>query len=120
MQNDTEDIIIIQKTYKLYLSLHETVIKIPKISRFSLGVRIETVALDLLEKLYEANSKYGNNRLAILELIDTKLKILQVLIKALYDIKAINDKKFLQLSESAIEIGRMLGGWIKDTKQTTV
>ena len=52
----------------------------------------------------------------ILEQMDTKLKILQTLIRALYDMKDINDKKFLDLSESAIEIGRMLGGWIKTAK----
>ncbi|HLC44042.1 MAG TPA: diversity-generating retroelement protein Avd [Patescibacteria group bacterium] len=116
MQSNTTEIIIIQKTYKLYLSLHATIVKIPKISRFSLGARIETIALDILEKLYEASAKHGNARLMILEQMDTKLKILQTLIRALYDMKDINDKKFLDLSESAIEIGRMLGGWIKTAK----
>lgn len=67
--------------------------------------------------MYEANAKYGENRLVILHSIDTKLKILQMLIRALYDIKAINDKRFLYLSELAIEIGKMLGGWIKTTNK---
>lgn len=116
MQNDTGDIIIIHKTYKFYLSLYRTILTIPKIDRFSIGVRCENVTLQILEKMYEANSKYDQERLAILHSIDTQLKILQTLIKALYDIKAINDKRFLYLSESTIEIGKMLGGWIKATK----
>ena len=110
------DIIIIHKVYKFYLSLYETVTGIPKIDRFTLGARSENVTLDIIERLYEANAKYGQERLVILQSIDPKLKILQTLIKALFDIKAINDKKFLQLSESAIEIGKMLGGWIKTSK----
>lgn len=87
--------------------------------RFTLGARCENVTLDILEKLYEANAKYGQERLTILHSVDPKLKILQTLIKALYDIKAINDRKFLQFSELTLEIGRMLGGWIKDTKKET-
>jgi len=116
MQSDTGDIIIIHKTYKFYLSLYETVAGIPKIDRFTLGARTENTTLSVLEKLYEANAKYGQERLIILQSIDTKLKILQTLIKALYDVKAINDKRFLQLSELGLEIGKMLGGWIKTSK----
>lgn len=98
------------------MSLHGTVALISKIDRFTIGAKSENVVLNILEKLYEANAKHGQERLMILQLVDTKLKILLTLIKALYDIKAINNKKFFQLSESVIEIGKMLGGWIKATK----
>jgi hypothetical protein len=118
MQNDTAfgDIAIIHKTYNFYLSLYSTINALPKKDRFTIGAKCENTSLNILEMLYEANSKYGQNRLAILQSVDTKLKILQALIKALFDIKAIDDKKFLRLSESLIEIGKMLGGWIKTTK----
>lgn len=84
--------------------------------RFTIGAKSENTTLNILEKLYEANAKHGQERLLILQSVDTKLKILLALIKAMYDVKAINDRKFLQLSESVIEIGKMLGGWIKTTK----
>lgn len=116
MGNDTDDIIIIHKTYKFYLFLHGTISTISKIDRFTIGAKCENITLQILEMMYEANSKYGQERLIILHSIDTKLKILQTLIKALYDIKAINDKRFLHLSELSLEIGKMLGGWIKTTK----
>ncbi len=96
--------------------MYGTISTIPKIDRFTIGAKCENVTLQILEMMYEANAKYGENRLSILHSIDTKLKILQTLIKALYDIKAINDKRFLHLSELLIEIGKMLGGWIKTTK----
>jgi four helix bundle protein len=119
MQNETafsNDIAIIHKTYNLYLCLYHTIETIPKKDRFTIGAKCENTSLAILEKLYEANAKYGQNRLIILQSVDTKLKILQALVKALFDIKAINDKKYLQLSELLVEIGRMLGGWIKTTK----
>jgi hypothetical protein len=108
--------VIIHKTYQFYLRLYNTIGAIPKKDRFTIGAKCENNALNILEMLYEANSKYGQNRLIVLQSIDTKLKILQTLVKALFDIKAIDDKKFLRLSELLIEIGKMLGGWIKTTK----
>lgn len=90
---------------------------LPKKDRFTIGVECEKTTLDILKKMYEANSVYGQNRLCALHSIDTKLKILQTLIRALFDIKVINDKRFLLFAEQLIEIGKMLGGWIKATKR---
>ena len=44
---------------------------------------------------------------------DIKLKILKTLIRAVFDVKAIDQKKYLLLQGSLQEIGKMLGGWIK-------
>ena len=117
MRNDTSfgDIAIINKTYHFYLSLNNTINTIPKKDRFTIGAKCEDITLNIIEMFYEANAKYGQNRLIALQSVDTRLKILQTLIRALFDIKAIDDKKFLKLSESLIEIGKMLGGWIKIT-----
>lgn len=118
MQNEIafSDIAIIHKTYDFYLKLYNTVTTIPKKDRFTIGARCENLSLEIMEKLYEANVNYGQNRLIILQNIDTKLKVLQALVKALFEVKAISDNKFLLLSERLVEIGRMLGGWIKTTK----
>ena len=89
---------------------------IDKKDRFTIGVKCENITLDILERLYDANAKYGQDRLSALQAVDVKLKVLQALVKALFDIKSIDNKKFLQLSEQLIEVGKMLGGWIKTTK----
>lgn len=102
--------------YIFYLSLYRTAAAIPKKDRFTIGVKSENLTLEIIEKFYEANAKFGNDRLSILKIADTKLKILQMLVKALFDVKSINDQRFLKLSEQLIEIGCMLGGWIKSTK----
>ena len=48
-----------------------------------------------------------------------KLDLLKVLLRLSKDTQAINDKEYLELQEILAEIGRMLGGWIKSTKQNT-
>ena len=42
-----------------------------------------------------------------------KNDLLKYLIRLAYETKSINDKKYLLLEEKAIEIGKMIGGWIK-------
>lgn len=42
-----------------------------------------------------------------------KTDLLKYLLRLAYEIKSINLKKYLLLEEKIIEIGKMLGGWIK-------
>lgn len=101
---------------QLYLAAHGRVLKFPKPTRYSLGARIETAVLDLIETLYLAQSKQGASRLLILNKADITLKMLTTHLRLAYKTKSINDAGFAALSEQVIEIGKMIGGWIKSTK----
>lgn len=46
-----------------------------------------------------------------------KLNVLRVLIRLTKDVKAIDNKKYIALETNIDEIGRMLGGWIRSTKE---
>ena len=89
--------------------------KFPKPSRYSVGVKIENTLLEVIELLYLAQSKRGNSRLLILNKADILLRILFVHLRLAYKIKCLNDAGFAILSEKLIEIGKMVGGWIKYT-----
>lgn len=83
-------------------------------------MRIETTILDLIETLYLAQSKQGASRLLILNKADIILKMLTTHLRLAYKTKSVNDAGFAALSEHIIEIGRMVGGWIKHTKNPAV
>ncbi|OGG75927.1 hypothetical protein A3A41_00530 [Candidatus Kaiserbacteria bacterium RIFCSPLOWO2_01_FULL_54_22] len=100
----------------LYRSAHERVSRFPKVSRHSLGARIETTVLDLLESLYLAQSKGGASRFLLLNKADIQLKILLAHLRLAHATRCLNDAGFAELSTISVEIGRMLGGWIKQTK----
>lgn len=104
---------------QLYLAAHERTIKFPKPTRYSLGARIETTVLDLIETLYLAQSKQGASRLLILNKADITLKMLTTHLRLAYKTESINDAGFASLSEKVLEIGSMVGGWIKYTKNPT-
>ena len=113
---------IIHKTYKFYLLLYSCTKTFPKKDRFTLGQKCETLTLEILEILFLANSKRDQEKIPYLNNVDIKLKITQTVIRIAHDVHALEDKKYLLLSTSLEELGRMLGGWIKslakDKKET--
>ena len=60
---------------------------------------------------------YKAEKLPILEKASVKLNFLRVFFRLMKEIKTIDNKKYAILQELADEIGRMLGGWIKSTKE---
>lgn len=64
-----------------------------------------------------ANKKTTAAKLLILEKIDLKLQIIKILIRLCLDAKIIDLKKYILWEEKILEIGRMLGGWIKTAKE---
>ena len=80
-----------------------------------MGQKCENLTLEILELLFLANSE--QNKITTLNKVDVKLKILKTLMRLGFDVKAIDQKRYLILQESLQEIGKMLGGWIKSIKE---
>jgi len=51
-----------------------------------------------------------------------KIDILKFFLQVAWELKAIDNKKYIEISEKALELGRMVGGWRKDmeTKLPTI
>jgi len=63
----------------------------------------------LLKTVYSPKQE----KLSFLKEIDTKVNLLKTLIRLAYEIKSIDNKKYLILQEKLQEIGKMIGGWIR-------
>ncbi len=113
IQNETP---IIQKVYDFYKELYLTVEKMPKKDKYTLGEKLETTTLDLIESLIAASFIGKISKPSHLEQAATKLDLLKILVRLGKDIKAVPDSKYLFLEEKLQEIGRMLGGWIKSLR----
>lgn len=101
---------------QLYRLAHIRISQFPKASRYSLGIRIENTVLDLMESLYLAQSKRGAPRFLILSKADIQLKMLLSHLRLAQTTHCLNDAGFAELATMSVEIGRMLGGWLKVTK----
>lgn len=69
-----------------------------------------------MESLYLAQSKRGSSRFLILNKADVQLKILLAHLRLAHATRCLNDAGFAELAEACVEIGKMVGGWLKTTK----
>lgn len=96
--------------------LYHSVAIFPKHDRYTIGTRLEQNTLELLELFVLAESKDGQSKLLILKKGDVNIKILKLLIRMAYELKALPEYKYLESEQRLLEIGRRLGGWIKLVK----
>ncbi len=112
-----ENLKIFTKFYDLTIWLHQRVIKFPKNSRFTLGQRVENTAFGILELIVVANTTFDKDlRLEIQKKIGTELEVLRILMRVAKDLKFINIGSYKFGCEKILEAGKILGGWIKNTK----
>ena len=78
-----------------------------------MGLKIENTVLEILELLLAAAYGLKNEKLQKARMASNKVDLLKLLIRLSYDTKSINAKQYLALQEQTVEIGKMLGGWIK-------
>lgn len=109
------DIPIFTKLYSLYRAISEALPSFPKTQRYSLGERLDRIVLDILELLFFV--PMSPSKLETLQTMSVKVDLLKVLLRLAKDTKAISHGKYLTLQEMLQEIGKMLGGWIRTTKQ---
>ena len=101
----------ITSTYDLLKWLMPAVSGFPKDKRYTLGNRIENKLLDILELLLKAN--YSRIKLEILKKANLELESFRFLIRLAYDLQFINLRRYELISKEINEIGRLVGGWIK-------
>lgn len=86
---------------------------IPRSSRYTLGNRIENKFIDLLESTYRAYFASKEHKSIHIVRAIALLDILKFLLQIAWEGKVIGNGKYIELSESLSEVGKMLGGWKK-------
>lgn len=105
---------VIEKAYDAILWFLPKLEGFPRGQKFLLGDRIETMLLDILELLIEAN--YSRARTEVLSRVNLKLDKLRFLMRISKDLHYIDLKAFEHQARLVDEIGRMVGGWFKMTR----
>lgn len=98
--------------YKLWYSYLP---HIPKTARYTLAEKTSNAFIELLEYVLLASKTAQDKKLPPLQRASNKLEIFKFFLQILWDIKALDTKKYAELSKEMDEIGRMLGGWIRQT-----
>lgn len=102
---------VIEHAVEVYRSWYIIRDHLPKKARYVLGEKIEGILLELSELLFIASYQNEKDKLPTLEGAIKKIDTLKFFLRIAWEIKALDHKKYLAISEKVQEIGKMVGGW---------
>ena len=108
-------LIILQKTKELMQYLYTSWVKYPKSEKPGFVADYKKILLEFLKYIITAQKKYYKK--TTLQDADIQLELLRLFNDLSYDLKFIDEKRYLLISDRLCEIGRLLGGWIKSQKE---
>jgi len=91
----------------------------PKNLRFTLGEKIESAILNILEYLFIASYQDRKEKLPTIRLAVRKTDLLKFFLRVSWELHALDNKKYILISEKVHEVGRMIGGWQKGLESKT-
>ena len=111
------DLPILQKLIAVYKQWQSFIHHLPKQTRYTLGEKIDILFIEVFELIVTARYLPQNKKSSIIEQASLKLDVLKFLLEVSWEIKNLDTKKYILLSKSLDEIGKILGGWKKQVSQ---
>lgn len=96
---------------------HKQLQKFPRPSRYSIGMRIDGLFINLLETLLSASYAPAAQKTAILDAASKELDSVKLLLQVAWELKLMDHKAFAGISNPIHEVGKMLGGWRKHVNE---
>ncbi len=104
---------ILQYLIRAYKLWHEFLPHIPKDARYTLGTKIDISLIETIEAIFIAGFLTKEKKLPYVQRAATKLDLTKFFLQIAWEIKALDNKKYILISEQLADIGRMLGGWLR-------
>lgn len=112
-----EPMLILTRTFDLLEWLLPKAERFPKVYRYSVTRRLMDAALDFQEQLFSARKLRGTARYEQLLECDATLDRLRLYLRLVHHWHWLDDGQYEYVSRIVVEIGRMLGGWLKHDHQ---
>lgn len=107
-----QEMLVIKRGYDFSKWLLQHTGKFPKSYRFSVAAKLENAMLDFIEQTTVANMR--RDKLPLLRQADEALARIRLLFRLSYEMRFINLKSYEFGGRQLVELGRLLGGWIKN------
>jgi hypothetical protein len=108
-----DEMLVFTRCYDLLTWLMPQAESFPRAFRFTVTRRLTDAALDLQERLFDAQSVRGEARRAALRAADAALGKLRLYLRLAHQWHWLNAGQYEHVSRLVAEIGRLLGGWLK-------
>lgn len=106
-----EDLPIFIKWMDFLKWLLATTDSFPKKARFTYTDHLTNLGLLVIKDLIEA--RYSRNKVQTLRRANMNLEKIRILIRICFEMKFLSHKSYEYASVSVNEVGKMLGGWLK-------
>ena len=107
--------VVFTRCYDLLAWLVPKVESFPRAFRFNVVQRLLDAALDMQEALLDAQGERGQRRAAALRRADAALARLKLYLRLAHRWQWLSGGQYEHASRLAAEIGRLIGGWIRQT-----
>lgn len=116
MTTDLPILIILKECYLLW---HNFLPHVPRLSRYTLGVKIDELFMNILELAQTAQYTKREDKLIFLQQLNRKFDTLKFFITLLWEAKGLDASQYGQLSQKITVVGKMLGKWLQLFKNET-
>ena len=106
----------LRESYKIW---HDYLVHIPKVSRYTIGTKVDNLFTNCLEYSLLARYADKDSKTEYISKLVVTFDSLKFFLQILWDLKILDDKKYSHLSQQLAEIGKMIGGWSKYIKNET-
>lgn len=110
------EMVIFTQTYDLLTWLLPKCENFPAGQRFIVTQRLHGAVLDFQEAIFDANARSGAQRLTYLQTADAALNKLRLYLRLAQSWDWISSKQYEHVSRMIAGIGKLLGGWIRQTR----
>lgn len=117
MSTPADPLPLFTKTYDFLAWLTPLTNHFPRTQRQLVTHRLLTAGFDFLERLVEANNRRGSARLEQLQAADTELDKVRLYLRLAHHWRWLSPGQYEHASRLVAELGRLLGGWQKLTRQ---
>jgi len=108
-----DEMVIFTRCFDLLAWLLPKAEAFPRVYRFTVTQRLMDAALDFQEALIDAQVARGAPRAAALRTADARLIRLRLYLRLTHQWRWINTGQYEHVSAMVAEVGRLLGGWLK-------
>ena len=113
-----EEMVILSRTFDLLAWLLPKAERFPRVYRHTVTARLMNSALDFQECLFSAQLQRGQKRYATLCDGDAYLHRIRLYLRLAHHWHWLSHGQHEHISRVFAELGRLLGGWIKQTERS--
>ncbi len=106
-----QHLLIYKASYDVFFKFVNLINHFPREYKYSLGERIQNVAIDIIVLIYKANS--SNDKSVLISKIIENIQLLYLFLRLSHDLKIISVDKYAEIIEMLDGISKQACGWQK-------